>query len=398
MKTTSRIRSLPRNVFVAGLVSLAMDASSEMVYPLVPLFLTGVLGTTRTTVGLIEGVAEATASVLKVFSGWISDRLGKRKLLMGLGYAISTLSRPAIGMSTRWAEVLGARFVDRFGKGVRTAPRDAIIAESTAESKLGTAFGFHRAMDTVGAIIGPALAFSLLFFFPGDLRLVFFASTVPGVAAVLLIVFFIRERAPEREEDPNRGEHTSPMSFDGPFRWYMASIGIFSLGTFSDAFIILRAEDLGVAPALVPVVYLLFNVVYAVSAAPLGSLADTLGLRRMVAAGFVYFAAVFALLGLATTEYHIWVLFPLYGVFKGMSDGTQRAYLATLVPAHVKATAFGAYHTVVGLALLPASVIAGYLWDAYGPRAAFFYGAALALVAAAVFLIGARRSANRRSW
>ena len=382
------IAGLDRNVFFAGLVSLFMDISSEMVYPLVPLFLTNMLGATKTTVGIIEGIAEATASVLKVFSGWLSDRLGKRKLLMSIGYGISVVSRPMIANAGSWFEVLGARFMDRVGKGVRTAPRDAIIADSAAAGRLGMAFGFHRAMDTVGAAIGPAVAFILLFFFVGNLRLVFYASAIPGLIAVALIVIFIKERKRTRAEA--KLPRLSLNSFNGPFRRYMAVIAIFSLGNFADAFLILRAQDLGVRSELIPIAYLSFNIVYAATSAPLGALADRVGARNMIMASFVFYAVVYAGAGFAYAPLHIWAIFPLYGVYKGMTEGTQKAYLASIAPPRQKATAFGVYHTVSGLMLLPSSIIAGRLWDTAGPSATFFYGSVMAVIATGVFALSGK--------
>ncbi|MBI5468603.1 MAG: MFS transporter [Deltaproteobacteria bacterium] len=391
----SFISGIGRNVFFAGLVSLFMDISSEMIYPLLPLFLTGVLGTTKTTVGIIEGIAEATASILKVFSGWIADRFGKKKLLMGLGYGISVVSRPVIAGASTWFEVLTARFIDRFGKGVRTAPRDAIIAESASFGNMGLAFGFHRSMDTIGAVIGPAAAFALLYFYHDGLRLVFYASAIPGLIAVALIVFFIKEKRMTKEEIASVPK-LSISSFDGPFRHYMLVVAIFSLGNFADAFLILQAKNLGVTEYMIPVVYLLFNLVYAASSAPMGMLSDKIGIRKMVLYGLVSYAAVYFLVGMASTTAHIWILFPLYGVYKGMSEGSQRAYLALVAPPERKATAFGVYHTVNGLMLLPASIIAGVLWDTMGAGTTFFYGAAMGLVAAVVFSfsrIGKKRAA-----
>lgn len=378
---------LTRNVLVAGLVSLMMDFSSEMVYPLVPLFLTTVLGASRTAVGVIEGVAEATASILKVFSGWLSDRLGRRKLLMGLGYAVSTTSRPVIASAGSWFQVLTARFIDRFGKGVRTAPRDAIIAESTGRRSLGAAYGFHRSMDTVGAIIGPAAAFAMLAWLTDDLRTVFYASAVPGVVAVLLIVLFIREKAsaPPGPEEKREVPRLSVSGFNSPFRRYVFVVGLFSLATFSEAFFILRAEDVGVEPAMIPVIYLVFNVVYAASSTPAGLMADRVGLGRTTGAGIFYYAAVTGAMALATSPIHLWLLFALYGVYKGVTEGVQRAFLAALAPEARRATAFGVYHTVVGLALLPASVVAGWLWDTVGPSYTFIYGSGLAAVSGVLF-------------
>ena len=375
---------LSRNVFFTGLVSLFMDISSEMVYPLVPLFLTNVLGATKTAVGVIEGIAEATASVLKVFSGWLADKFGKKKLLMTAGYAISAASRPVIAVSGTWSQVLTARFIDRLGKGVRTAPRDAIIADSTETGRLGAAFGFHRSMDTIGAVIGPGIAFILLYLFMADLRLVFFASTIPAVIAVGLIIAFIKEKK-HGMADGIKPPALSLSSFNGQFRRYLAVVGVFSLGNFADAFLILRAQDLGISSWLIPIIYLAHNIVYAASAVPMGALADKTGLKRMIPAGFVVYSLIYLLVGLSTQAVHIWILFPLYGVYKGMSEGNLRAFLATVAPAHNRATAFGAYHTVAGLTLLPASIIAGWLWDNHGPGAAFFYGAAMSAIAAALF-------------
>jgi len=377
---------LNRNVFYTGVVSLFMDISSEMIYPLLPLFLTNVLGATKTAVGIIEGIAEATASILKVFSGWLSDKLGKRKLLMSAGYGISALSRPLMAIAGSWFHVLGARFIDRVGKGVRTAPRDAIIADSTENSRLGLAFGFHRSMDTIGAVIGPGIAFLLLLVFVGNLRLVFFAATIPAVISVLIIIFFITEKRKGRD-----GARAMPKlsikSFDAPFRRYLVVVGVFSLGYFADAFMILQAENLGVRAALIPIIYLAFNVVYAASSTPFGALADRIGLRKMILAGFIFYSVLFVLVAFSSNALHIWILFPLYGIYKGMSEGTLRAYLATLAPAEQKATAFGVYHTVVGLMLLPASIVAGYLWDNVGPEVTFLYGSALSALAALLFVV-----------
>lgn len=385
------IFGLGRNVFFAGVVSLFMDISSEMVYPLVPLFLTNVLGATKTTVGVIEGIAEATASIVKVFSGWLSDKFGKRKLLMGLGYGISTVSRPVIANAATWFEVLAARFVDRTGKGIRTAPRDAIIADSTDNSRLGRAFGFHRFMDTVGAVIGPALAFMLLSVYTGNLRLVFYVSTIPAAIAVIVIALFIKEKAHRRELA--RMPRLSFESFNGPFRHYIGVIAIFSLGNFADAFIILRAQNLGVAKEHITIIYLVFNIIYAVSSIPLGLLADKIGLKIMLLAGFLYYSLLYAGFAFATANLHIWFLFPLYGVYKGMSDGMQRAYLAALAPPERRATAFGVYHTAVGVMLLPASIIAGFLWDKYGPLETFLYGGVMSLIAGAYFAAGMGKKA-----
>ncbi|MBI5455067.1 MAG: MFS transporter [Deltaproteobacteria bacterium] len=379
-----KILGLGKNVFFTGLVSLFMDISSEMVYPLVPLFLTGVLGTTKTTVGIIEGIAEATASILKVFSGWLSDKLGKRKFLMTIGYGVSAASRPLLASSSTWFQVLTARFIDRVGKGVRTSPRDAIIADSTEKERLGLAYGFHRSMDTIGAVIGPGIAFALLFLSKDNLRLVFYASTIPGVIAVIIIILFIKEKKKTREE-VREAPRLSISSFNGPFRRYLVVIAVFSLGNFADAFLVLQAENAGISRELIPVVYVLFNIVYALSSAPLGALADRIGVKNMILGSFLLYSLIYLAVAFSTSAIHIWILFPVYGIYKGMTEGTQKAYLAILAPKEQRATAFGVYHTVAGVMLLPASIIAGYLWDNIGPYATFLFGSAMSFGAAVYF-------------
>ena len=380
-----KILGFPRNVFAAGLVSLFMDISSEMIYPLLPIFLTTVLGASKATVGIIEGIAESTASILKVFSGWLSDRLGKRKLLMGIGYGVSVLSRPIMATAGTWGEVLSARVVDRLGKGVRTAPRDAIIADSVENNNLGKAFGFHRAMDTLGAVIGPAIAFLVLALFLNNFRLVFWLSVIPGIISVLLIIFFITEKAHKREAASI--PKLTIKDFNGNFRFYILVIFIFSIGNSSDAFLILRAENVGISKEFIPIIYLIFNLVYSLSSTPLGMLADKVGMKRMILFSFIFYAGIYAGLAFVTNQAQILGLFILYGLFKGMSEGTQRAYLASLAPPERKATAFGIYHTSVGIALLPASIIAGALWDKIGPEATFLYGTVTASLAFILFSI-----------
>ncbi len=395
MGIKKRISGLGRNVFFTGLVSLFMDISSEMVYPLVPLFLTGVLGASKTIVGVIEGIAEATASLLKIISGWLSDRFGKRKLLMTIGYGTSAASRPILAVAMTSTHVLGARFIDRLGKGIRTAPRDAIIAESTEVGNLGLAYGFHRSMDTVGAIIGPAIAVSLLYFFQNDMRLVFLASTIPGIIAVLLITFFIREKKKAVTESI-RPPSLSVSEFNGAFRHYLMVIAVFSIGNFADAFLILKAESVGVAREYIPAIYLAFNIVYAASSIPMGALADKIGIKKMLILSFIVYSAVYGAVAAASTPWQIWLLFPAYGLYRGMSDGSQKAYLALISPTERKATAFGAYHAVTGLMLLPASIIAGYLWDSSGPSATFIYGSIMSALAVVIFIGWGRAGKQRR--
>ncbi len=375
-----------KNVFVTGLVSFFMDVSSEMIYPLVPLFLSSVLGVNKSVIGLIEGIAESTASLIKVFSGWFSDRLGNRKWLMAAGYGISTLSRPIVALATGWQHVMGSRFMDRFGKGVRTAPRDAIIAESTDKSSLGKTFGFQRAMDSMGAVAGPALAFFLLGILSNDYRKVFWLSMIPGVIAVFLIIFFITEKKKAVAFHAARPKLTF-RHFDRQFKFFVIISALFALGNSSDMFLILRAEQTGVPPGLIPVLYLLFNFVYSLSSIPAGIAADRYGSKQIMLLGFILFAIVYYGFAVASDTKTIWLLFVFYGLFMGLTDGIQRAFLATIIPQDFKATAFGFYNSVVGLAMLPASLIGGWLWDHVAPSATFYFGAATAAVSALLFIV-----------
>jgi MFS family permease len=406
-----KIWGLDRNVFFAGVASFFMDISSEMVYSLVPIFLSSVLGVNKSIIGVIEGIAETTASLLKMFAGWLSDRLGKRKALMVFGYGISTLSRPLLALSSGWGMVLGSRFIDRFGKGVRTAPRDAIVADSCDKEELGRSFGFHRAMDQFGAVLGPAAAFLILYLRPGGYRTVFWISMVPGVICVVVIVFFIRER----KRRAVAGEPGSSVSLDstgaadaasggdvgampgsnrlqrlrrlrGPLLAYLLVTAVFSLGNSSDVFLILRARDLGVAAALIPVMYMVFNFIYSALSIPSGLLADHVGRRRVALLGFVIFAGAYAWMALAHSSAAAWGVFAVYGVYMAIADGNGRALLAEFAPGTKRGTAFGAYHMVVGVAALPASVIAGLLYDHISASAPFWVGAAAAVVAGILML------------
>jgi MFS family permease len=386
MRNDRKFFGFGKNVFVAGFVSFFMDVSSEMIYPLVPLFLANILGVNKSVIGLIEGVAESTASLLKVFSGWFSDRIGNRKWLMAAGYGISTLSRPIVALATSWQHVMGSRFMDRFGKGVRTAPRDAIIAESSEKTHLGRAFGFHRSMDTMGAVVGPAIAFFLLGIFSNNYRIVFWLSMIPGVIAVLLIIFFIKEKKkvfPAHEERPK----LTLKHFDWRFKFFVAIATIFAIGNSSDVFLILRAQQTGISTVMIPVVYLLFNLVYSISAIPAGIAADKFGRKRVILLGFVLFAILYYGFAVARDTSAIWVLFAFYGLFMGLTEGIQKAFLATIIPSDFKATAFGVYNTAVGLAMFPASLIGGWLWDHISPPATFYFGAITASLSALLFIV-----------
>jgi MFS family permease len=389
-----------KNVFVTGFVSFFMDVSSEMIYPLVPIFLSNVLGVNKSVIGLIEGIAESTASLLKVFSGWFSDRIRNRKWLMVAGYGISTLSRPIVALATGWQQVMGSRFMDRVGKGVRTAPRDAIIAESSDSGFFGRAFSFHRSLDTMGAVAGPALAFLLLGIFLNDYRKVFWLSMIPGIIAVLLIIFFIKEKKTEREsiKESSHKDCKIPLNpslvkggtgglFDWKFKFFVLIAALFAIGNSSDVFLILRAQQVGIPMVMIPVVYLLFNLVYSMSAIPAGMAADRFGKKRVILLGFILFAVLYYGFAIAEDTATIWVLFSLYGLFMGLTEGIQKAFLATIIPADFKATAFGIYSTAVGFAMFPASLFGGWLWDNVSPSATFYFGAITATLSAVLFVI-----------
>ncbi len=378
------MKNISRNVWVTGWVSFFMDVSSEMVYPLVPLFLSSSLGASKFIVGLIEGIAESAASLLQLFSGVLADRSGKNKFLMAMGYGVSAASRPILAVATGWGMVFSARFADRVGKGIRTPPRDAIIAASTPMNRLGLAFGFHRAMDQAGAVVGPAVALLLLTVWTDDYRLVFWLSALPGALAVLLIVGFIRADGPGPSIGAIGG--WSVRRRDGRLLVFIVSIGLFSFGNSSNAFLILKADQVGMSPGWISGIYLLFNGAYALVSVPAGMLADRVGRRKVIAGGFVLFAAVYAGFAAATALSHIVVLFAAYGVQMGLTEGVHRAYLGTLLPAGKRATGYGLYHMVVGLAVLPASVIAGFLWDSAGSAAPFWFGAGMGLLAALIFI------------
>jgi MFS family permease len=384
MKKDRKFFGFEKNVFVAGFVSFFMDVSSEMIYPIVPLFLANVLGVNKSVIGLIEGIAESTASLLKVFSGWFSDKIGNRKWLTAAGYGISTLSRPIIALATGWHHVMGSRFMDRFGKGVRTAPRDAIIAESSDRAFLGRAFSFHRSLDTMGAVIGPALAFFLLGIFLNDYRKVFWLSVLPGVIAVLLIIFFITEKKKifiAFSESPK----LTLKNFDWKFKFFVLITTVFAIGNSSDVFLILRAQQVGISTVMIPVVYLLFNLVYSISAIPAGIAADKFGRKKVILVGFVLFAVLYYGFAIAADTETIWILFSLYGLFMGLTEGIQKAFLATIIPIDFKATAFGVYNTAVGFAMFPASFVGGWLWDTISPSATFYFGAATAALSTLLF-------------
>jgi MFS family permease len=396
-------------VLALSAVSLLTDASSEIIAPLLPLFLVSTLGTSVRMVGLIEGAAEAVAALLKLWSGWWSDRAARRKPLIVAGYAIASLVRPLVAMAQTGTQVLMIRLTDRVGKGIRGAPRDALLAASTPLAHRGRAFGFHRAADHAGAVIGPLIALACLQWLGMPVRQVFWVAAVPGALAVLVAVVFVVERggsggrggaegsargsaqgraqeSTEGRAQASRAPHAAHAKPPLPRRFWMVLLPIllFTLGNSTDAFLLLRASQLGVPTALVPLLWVALHVVKSASSTPGGALSDRFGRRPLIVAGWGLYAAVYAGFAMATAPWHAWALFAVYGVVFGLTEGTEKALVADLVPSTQRGTAFGWYHGLVGVAALPASVIFGVVWDAYGAPAAFAMGAGLAVVAAVV--------------
>jgi MFS family permease len=379
------LTALPRNVVAAGLVSFFTDVSSEMIVPVLPIFLTTVLGAPVAAVGLIEGVAESTASIVRVFAGAISDRTGRRKPLMLFGYALANLTKPLLALSTAWPQVLAIRFADRLGKGIRGAPRDALIADSVDQTVRGRAFGFHRAMDTAGAAVGPLVASATLAFVGDNARVVFWLASLPGIVSVLIGWWLLKDRPV-----PPKDSSTPRLGFRDVGRGFAVFTGVstlFSLGNSSDAFLILRAQNVGMAVAVIPLAYFGFNALYALLATPAGILSDRVGRWPLLVTGYAVFALVYAGFAVAGDALIVGGLFLVYSLYYALTEGVGRALITDLVPPSLRATAMGTYATATGAALLPASLVAGALWDGFGPGAPFAYGATLAALAVVLLIL-----------
>jgi MFS family permease len=387
------IRQLPRNVWAVGLTSFFMDISSEMVINILPLFLANVLGVQTSIIGLIEGIAEATASLLKLFSGWFSDRIGGRKWLAVAGYGLSALTKPFFYFASTWEVVALVRWADRVGKGIRTAPRDALVADSVTKETRGLAFGFHRAMDTAGAMVGLVIAGLVVWLAQKNspdlakstFQIVVLISLVPAVLAVLTLALGAKDV-------PVKGKRAAPkfslIGMGKPFTVFLVIVSIFTLGNSSDAFLVLRAQNLGVTVTGILIMMVMFNLIYSLVSTPAGSLSDRIGRRRLIIGGWLVYAVIYLGFAFAQAGWQVWLLYVAYGLYYGMAYGSANALIADLVPENLRGTAYGTYNAVIGLIAFPASLIAGLLWqglgswEGFGPSAPFLFGGMLALLAA----------------
>lgn len=387
------IKQLPRNVWAVGLTSLFMDISSEMVINILPLFLANVLGVQTSIIGLIEGIAEATASLIKLFSGWLSDKLGGRKWLAVAGYGLSAASKPWFYFASSWELIAAVRWADRIGKGIRTAPRDALVADSTPKEVRGLAFGFHRALDTAGAMLGLLTAAVVVWMLQArnlDLskstfQTIVLISLIPALLSVLTLAVGAKDVAVSNRRPMPK---FALRSMGRPFTVFLIIVGIFTLGNSADAFLVLRAQNLGISVLGILIMLVVFNLVYSLVATPAGSLSDRIGRRRLIIGGWLVYATIYFGFALARQGWQVWLLFAFYGLYYGMTFGTANALVADLVPESLRGTAYGTYNAMIGILAFPASLIAGLLWQGagswagFGPSAPFFFGGSLALAAA----------------
>lgn len=388
-----KVFGLNPNVFFLGLVSLLTDISSEMIFTLIPLFLSNVLGATTTVIGFVGGLSESIDAIFRIISGWFSDKIGKRKPLALMGYSISTLVKPFMYLAGSWGAVAAIRFGDRIGKGIRSSSRDALIADSVSAKERGHGFGLHRAMDSIGATIGLIVAAVIIYQVQGGglelgqetYRWLVLVGIIPAVLAVLVLLLFVRERRRGRlakyNVDTSKDKGRLGNGFDIRFKLFLVVMAVFTLGNSSDFFVILRAQDLGAPLVQITLMLVLFNVTYAAVSWPVGRLSDKMGRKGIIAVGWAIYAIVYLGFALSSSLWQMWLLFASYGIYYGIVEGVARAFVADLVPAEKRGTAYGLYHGVIGLTLLPASLVAGWLWDAVNPAAPFYLGAGLAFLA-----------------
>ena len=404
MPLWKRYSGLPKNVFALSLVSLLNDTSSEIIYPLLPAFLFLTLGATPFAIGMIEGFAESIASILKLFSGYLSDKFGNRKLPVFFGYSLAAVTRPFLSFVTSWQQVLVVRLTDRVGKGIRGAPRDALIAQDVEPERRGLAFGFNRAADHLGAVIGPVVAFVLLSYLAADpsnptareYQRVFLYASIPVVLGLFVIVFFVREEKSTVATDDGSPIKFSLREFDGNFKRFLFVISLFTLSNSTDAFLLLRAEQAGIAPAMLPLLWMALHFSKVVFSLAGGNLSDKLGRKQMIIAGWIVYAAVYVSFAFVHSAWQAWTLFIIYGVYFGLTEGVEKAFVADMVPEEKRGTAYGFYNLAYGITVLPASLLFGLLWERFGVETAFGVSAAISIVAA-ILLLGIRANKEARA-
>jgi MFS family permease len=379
----SKIFGFDRNILFTGLTSFLTDTSVKMIYSVMPMFLMSI-GASKASLGLIEGIAESTASLIKALSGFWSDRIGRNKPFMLAGYALSALILPLYAFVISPMQVLVLRFAERFGKGIRTAPRDSLIAASVNNNETGKGFGFQKAMDNSGAIAGPLIAFALLSLFPDNFRLIFLIAGIPAMAGIFVIIFGIRE-ARKNKTDLIKKFHLS--DFSGRYWFFLGIIFIFTLGNSTDALLLVKANEAGIKVAFIPLVYLITNLVSVVAAIPAGSLSDKIGKEKLLIAGFLIYTVVYLFFGLNVGKSALFILFALYGLYSAATDGVQKAFVADMTDRNRKGTALGIYNALLGITLLPASIIAGVLYDRVNSSVPFMFGAAMSALAAILMVI-----------
>lgn len=368
------------NIILFGFTSLLTDISSEMVYPILPIFLVSRLGVSPAIVGLIEGVAESISSLLKVFSGYFSDKIKSRKPFTLFGYGLSATGKFILYLSTSWGGVLTARIIDRLGKGVRTSPRDALIADSSSAGKKGASFGLHRAFDTFGAVTGVIIAYFLVTRFKGEMKPVFLFSVIPAVLGVF-VLFFVKEKKSVAAVVEKKAIVLSWRGLDKRLKLFLLFSFVFTLGNSSNQFLLLRAKDAGNPLSRVILFYLFFNITYFLASYPAGRISDKIGRRKLLVLGYILYGVVYLGFALNTCVYMMWFLFGLYGLYMGLTDGVEKALLADLAPQDLRATTIGLHATFVGIGLFPASFIAGLLWKFFGAQAPFYFGSMLGIAA-----------------
>ncbi|PJC32447.1 MFS transporter [Candidatus Roizmanbacteria bacterium CG_4_9_14_0_2_um_filter_36_12] len=384
------MKKIPHNVIILGIVSFFNDLAAEMIYPIVPIFLTTVLKTSVPILGLIEGIAEATAAVGKYLFGTLSDYFQRRKIFVTLGYSFGAVSKILIGLAQSWPLVLFARFIDRTGKGLRTAPRDSILFENTTNFNRGFIFGFHRSLDSLGAVFGPILGLMLLYFLKENMRLVFFLAFIPSVFALILLIIAVKEKSWIKTDEERHFVKINFRSINPHLKLFLLVSFIFALGNSSDAFLILRAKNLGLTTILVTLTYVLYNISQAVFATPAGKLADKIGAKKVFALGLFIFSAVYFSFGIIKNPIFIWFIFPIYGIYIAFTDGVSKAYLSEFIDKKESGSYFGLHQTLIAVGAFLASAIGGILWNKINPSATFYYGSLMAALALLIFLFSHR--------